>query len=96
MWQRLAFVITVVLMGFSGGVLALFVRGMHAGRGAVASFCFVSALLSCRLGWLPPRSPKPAGCAATFEMHAIEELKRNFVLFPSSDCVQSWRSFPCR
>jgi hypothetical protein len=25
MWQRMAFVITVVLLGFSGGVLALFV-----------------------------------------------------------------------
>jgi Cu/Ag efflux pump CusA len=34
----------VVLLGFSGGVLALFVRGMHAERGAVAGFCFVSAL----------------------------------------------------
>ena len=44
MWQRVAFVITVVLLGFSGGVLALFVRGMHAGRGSVAGFCFVSAL----------------------------------------------------
>jgi Cu/Ag efflux pump CusA len=44
MWQRLAFAITVVLLGFSGGVFALFVRGMHAGRGAAAGFCFVSAL----------------------------------------------------
>jgi cobalt-zinc-cadmium resistance protein CzcA len=44
MWQRMAFVISVVLLGFSGGVLALFVRGIHAGRGAVAGFCFVSAL----------------------------------------------------
>jgi cobalt-zinc-cadmium resistance protein CzcA len=44
MWQRMAFVISVVLLGFSGGVLALFVRGMHAGRGAVAGFCFVSVL----------------------------------------------------
>jgi len=44
MWQRMAFVMSVVLLGFSGGVLALFVRGMHAGRGAVAGFCFVSAL----------------------------------------------------
>jgi cobalt-zinc-cadmium resistance protein CzcA len=44
MWQRMAFVITVVLLGFSGGVLALFVRGMHAGRGAVTGFCFVSAV----------------------------------------------------
>jgi Cu/Ag efflux pump CusA len=40
----MAFVITVVLLGFSGGVLALFVRGTHAGRGEVAGFCFVSAL----------------------------------------------------
>jgi Cu/Ag efflux pump CusA len=44
MCQRMAFVITVVLLGFSGGVLALFVRGMHAEREAVAGFCFVSAL----------------------------------------------------
>jgi multidrug efflux pump subunit AcrB len=44
MRQCMAFVITVVLLGFSGGVLALFVRGMHAGRGAVAGVCFVSAL----------------------------------------------------
>ena len=44
MWQRMAFVMTVVLLGFSGGVLALFVRGMHAERGAVAGFCVLSAL----------------------------------------------------
>jgi Cu/Ag efflux pump CusA len=44
MWQRMAFAITVVLLGFSGSVLALFVRGMHAERGAVAGFCSVSAL----------------------------------------------------
>ena len=44
MWQRTAFVMSVVLLGFSGGVLALFIRGMHAERGAVAGFCVVSAL----------------------------------------------------
>jgi Cu/Ag efflux pump CusA len=44
MWQRMAFAITVVLLGFSGGILSLFVRGMHAERGAVAGFWFVSAL----------------------------------------------------
>ena len=44
MWQRVAFVMTVVLLGFSGGVLALFVSGMHAERGAVAGFCVLSAL----------------------------------------------------
>jgi len=44
MWQRMAFVITVVLLGVSGGVIALFVRGMHAEGGAMAGFCFVSAL----------------------------------------------------
>jgi HAE1 family hydrophobic/amphiphilic exporter-1 len=43
MWQRVAFTMTVVLLGFSGSVLALFVRGMHAERDAVAGFCFVSA-----------------------------------------------------
>jgi cobalt-zinc-cadmium resistance protein CzcA len=44
MWQRMAFVIPVVLLGVSGGVIALFVRGIHAERGAVAGFCVVSAL----------------------------------------------------
>jgi|SRR5579871_192719 len=44
MWQRMAFVTPVVLLGFSGGVLALFVRGMHAERGAMAGFCVVSVL----------------------------------------------------
>jgi cobalt-zinc-cadmium resistance protein CzcA len=44
MWQRMAFVITVVLLGFSGGIIALFVRGMHAEQGAGAGFCVVSGL----------------------------------------------------
>ena len=44
MWQRTAFVITVVLLGVSGGVIALFVRGIPAEQGAVAGFCAVSAL----------------------------------------------------
>jgi hypothetical protein len=44
MWQRMAFVTHVVLLGFSGGVLALFVRGMHAERGGMAVFCVVSVL----------------------------------------------------
>ena len=39
----MALVISVVLLGLGGGVLALFVRGMH-GQGTVAGFCFVSAL----------------------------------------------------
>ena len=45
--------------------------------------------LSCRAGWLPLKSPRPAHCPAIFEMRVIEELKRNFELFPSLDCVQS-------
>jgi cobalt-zinc-cadmium resistance protein CzcA len=44
MWQRMALVITVVLLGVSGGIIALFVRGIHAERSAVAGFCVVSAL----------------------------------------------------
>lgn len=44
MWQRMAFVITVVLLGVSGGIIGLFVRGLHAEWGAVAGFCVVSAL----------------------------------------------------
>ena len=51
MWQRMAFVMSVVLLGFSGGVLALFVRGMHAGQGTVAGFCLVSALAGVQ-AWL--------------------------------------------
>jgi len=44
MLKRMAFAITVVLLGFSGGVLALFVRGMRAERGAAVGFCLVSTL----------------------------------------------------
>lgn len=51
MWQRMAYVTTVVLLGLSGGVLALFVRGMHTERGAVAGFCLVSALAVVQ-GWI--------------------------------------------
>jgi hypothetical protein len=36
MGRRMAFALSVVLLGFGGGVLALFVRGMHAERRAVA------------------------------------------------------------
>jgi Cu/Ag efflux pump CusA len=44
MWQRMAFVITVVLLGVSGGIIALFVRGINAERGAIAGFSVVSAV----------------------------------------------------
>jgi cobalt-zinc-cadmium resistance protein CzcA len=44
MLQRMAFAITVVPLGLGGGVLALFVRGMHAEWGAALGFCFVSVL----------------------------------------------------
>jgi heavy metal efflux system protein len=44
MLQRIAVAISVVGMGFCGGVLALFLRGMHAEGGAAFGFCFVSAL----------------------------------------------------
>jgi hypothetical protein len=38
MWQRMAFVITVVLLGVSGGIIALFVRGIHEERGGGSRF----------------------------------------------------------
>lgn len=44
MWQRVAFAMTVVPLAIGGGVLALFVRGMHAEQGAAEGFCLVSAL----------------------------------------------------
>jgi Cu/Ag efflux pump CusA len=44
MWQRVAFVITVVLLGVGGGIIALFVRGIGAERGAIAGFSVVSAV----------------------------------------------------
>jgi heavy metal efflux system protein len=37
-------VIMVSLLGVSGGIIALFVRGIHAERGAAAGFCVVSVL----------------------------------------------------
>jgi heavy metal efflux system protein len=47
----MAFVTPVVLLGVSGGVVALFVRGLNTGRGAVAGFCIVSALAVVQ-GWM--------------------------------------------
>jgi cobalt-zinc-cadmium resistance protein CzcA len=44
MLQRIPSAIAVVLLAIGGGVLALFVRGMHAERGTAVGFCFVSAL----------------------------------------------------
>ena len=44
MWQRVGFVVTVVLLGVSGGIIALFVRGINAERGAIAGFSVVSAV----------------------------------------------------
>ena len=44
MLQRMAFAITVMGMGLCRGVLALFLRGMHAEWGGALGFCFVSAL----------------------------------------------------
>jgi Cu/Ag efflux pump CusA len=60
MWRRMAFVITVIFLGFSGSVLALFVRGMHAGPGAIAGFCFVSALAALQ-AWLVASEIAKAG-----------------------------------
>lgn len=44
MLQSMALAIAVVLLGLGGGVLALFIRGMHAEQGAAVGFCIVSAL----------------------------------------------------
>lgn len=44
MWYLLGFSIIVVILGFSGGALALFVRGMHAETNGAAAFCAVSAV----------------------------------------------------
>jgi cobalt-zinc-cadmium resistance protein CzcA len=44
MLQRIAVAITIVYMGLCGGVLALFLRGMHAEWGAALGSCFVAAL----------------------------------------------------
>jgi Cu/Ag efflux pump CusA len=61
MWQRVAFAMTVVPLAIGGGVLALFIRGMHAEQGAAVGFCIVSALAvvqACMIAW---GSPKLAG-----------------------------------
>lgn len=44
MWQRVAFAMTVVPLAIGGGVLALFLRGMRAERGAAVGFCLVCTL----------------------------------------------------
>jgi Cu/Ag efflux pump CusA len=73
-----AFVISVVLLGYGGGVLALFVRRAHAGRARQQVSVLFLRWLSCRLGWLPLKLQWHAGCAATFEMHATEESQAKF------------------
>jgi hypothetical protein len=94
MWKRMTFAITVVLMGFSGGVLALFVRGLHAERGAVAGFCFVSALAVVQAWMVASEIAKARRLYGNIRNACYEELKRNLELFPSLDCVQSWGSSP--
>jgi cobalt-zinc-cadmium resistance protein CzcA len=44
MWQRMVFAMAVVALGLSGGIVALFVRGMHFEASAALGFCFVCAL----------------------------------------------------
>jgi cobalt-zinc-cadmium resistance protein CzcA len=44
MWQRMVFAMAVVALGLSGGIVALFVRGMHVEASAALGFCFVCAL----------------------------------------------------
>ena len=44
MWQRVVLAIGIVALGLSGGIIALFVRGMHAEASAVLGFCFVCTL----------------------------------------------------
>lgn len=44
MWHPVAVAMTVVPLAMGGGVLALFVRGMHVDRAAAGGFCFVASL----------------------------------------------------
>ena len=44
MCQRVVLTIGIVALGLSGGIIALFVRGMHAEASTVLGFCFVCAL----------------------------------------------------
>jgi cobalt-zinc-cadmium resistance protein CzcA len=44
MWQRVILAIGVVALGLSGGIIALFIRGMHTEASAVLGFCFVCTL----------------------------------------------------
>jgi Cu/Ag efflux pump CusA len=78
MWQRVAFAMTVVPLAIGGGVLALFVRGMHAEQGATVGFCLVSALAIVQAFMVASGIAKARKLTATFETHAFEELKRNF------------------
>ena len=89
MWQRMAFAITVVPLGLGGGVLALFIRGMHAEQGAATGFCFVSVLAIAQAWMVASGIGTAREQNGSFEMHLIEELKRNFELFSSWDCVWS-------
>jgi cobalt-zinc-cadmium resistance protein CzcA len=51
MWQRVVLAIGIVALGLGGGIIALFVRGMHAEASAVLGFCFVGALATAQ-AWM--------------------------------------------
>jgi Cu/Ag efflux pump CusA len=94
MWQRMAFVISVVLLGFSGSVLALFVRGMHAGPGAVAGFCFVSALAALQAWLVASEIAKVGRLCGNIRNACYRGAQAKFRTVSLVGCVQLWASFP--
>jgi heavy metal efflux system protein len=84
MWQRTAFVITVVLLGVSGGIIALSVRSIPAKRGAVAGFCAVSALAVVQSWMVASEIAKASRLSGDIQNACYRWRKRNFELFPLS------------
>jgi multidrug efflux pump subunit AcrB len=78
MWQRMGFVMSVVLLGFGGGVFALFVRGMHAGQGTVAGFCLVSALPGVQAWLVAPEIAKARRLCGNIRNACYRGAQANF------------------
>jgi len=93
MWQRMAFVITVVLLGVSGGIIALFVRGIGAERGAIAGFSVVSAVAVVQSWMVASEIARARRLSGDIRNACYRGAQAKFraVL----DCVQLQRSFPC-
>jgi Cu/Ag efflux pump CusA len=94
MWQRVAFAMTVVPLAIGEGVLALFLRGMRAERGAAVGFCLVCTLAIVQAYLVASGIAKAHRLDSNLRSACFKEPKRNFEMSFSLGCLRSWAS--CR